>query len=89
MHCGKSPFFKAIISQKVKKWEKEGEIMKVEEVAKLLNTTPATIRVGLQQGVFPFGVAFKTKKANKNYTYVIYPEKVRQYAGEQKEGEST
>lgn len=63
--------------------------MKVKDVAKLLGTTEQTVRVGLQQGVFPFGVAFKTKKANKNYTYVIYPEKVKQYAGEQKEGEGT
>lgn len=63
--------------------------MKVKDVAELLGTTEQTVRVGLQQGVFPFGVAFKTKKANKNYTYVIYPEKVKQYAGEQKEGEGT
>lgn len=55
--------------------------MKVDEVAKLLNTTPTTIRVGLQQGVFPFGVAFKIKESNKHYKYVIYPEKVREYAG--------
>lgn len=55
--------------------------MKVEEAARLLETTPLTIRVGLQQGVFPFGVAFKLKESNKNYKYVIYPEKVREYAG--------
>lgn len=55
--------------------------MKVEEVAKLLDTTPATIRVGLQQGVFPFGVAFKMKEGNKNYKYVLYPGKVLEYAG--------
>lgn len=60
--------------------------MKVEDVAKLLDTTPLTIRVGLQQGVFPFGVAFKTKESRKHYTYIIYPELVRKYAGEQKEG---
>ena len=59
--------------------------MKVDEVAKLLGTTAATIRVGLQQGVFPFGVAFKTAESNKNYTYIIYPEKLREYAGERKE----
>lgn len=55
--------------------------MKVEDVARLLDTTPLTIRVGLQQGIFPFGVAFKLKEGNKNYKYVIYPEKVREYAG--------
>lgn len=59
--------------------------MKVDEVAKLLDTTPATIRVGLQQGVFPFGVAFKTADNKKHYTYIIYPEKVREYAGERKQ----
>ena len=58
--------------------------MKVDEVAKLLDTTPATIRVGLQQGIFPFGVAFKTADNKKHYTYIIYPEKVREYAGERK-----
>lgn len=56
--------------------------MKVDEVAKLLGTTPATIRVGLQQGVFPFGAAFKTAENRKHYTYVLYPEKVKEYAGE-------
>lgn len=56
--------------------------MKVDEVAKLLGTTPTTIRVGLQQGVFPFGVAFKTDPSKKHYTYIIYPEKLKEYAGE-------
>lgn len=56
--------------------------MKVDEVAKLLGTTAATVRVGLQQGVFPFGVAFKMSEDRKHYTYIIYPEKVREYAGE-------
>lgn len=55
--------------------------MKVEEVAKLLDTTPATIRIGLQKGVFPFGVAFKLSEHNKNYKYVLYPGKVLEYAG--------
>lgn len=53
--------------------------MKVKEIAKLLNTTEATIRIGLQQGVFPFGTAFKTKPNNKQYTYIIYPAKVAEY----------
>lgn len=57
--------------------------MRVEEVAKLLDTTPATIRIGLQQGVFPFGAAFKTDDKNKHYKYVLYPEKVREYCGKQ------
>lgn len=59
--------------------------MRIREVAKLLGTTEATVRIGLQQGVFPFGVAFKTAENKKHYTYVIYPEKVREYAGERKQ----
>ena len=58
--------------------------MTVKEVAEMLGTTECTVRIGLQQGVFPFGVAFKTKPENKQYKYVIYPELVRQYAGEKK-----
>ena len=53
--------------------------MDIKEVAKLLGTSALTIRVGLQQGVFPFGVAFKTKPENKVYNYVIYPEKLKEY----------
>ena len=53
--------------------------MKVREVAEMLGTTESTIRVGLQQGVFPFGVAYKTKPENKNYVYIIFPEKVKEF----------
>lgn len=57
--------------------------MTVNEVAKLLGKSPLTIRVGLQQGIFPFGVALKTREGRKNYTYIIYPELVKQYCGGQ------
>lgn len=55
--------------------------MKVDEAARLLGVTPMTIRIGLQKGVFPFGVAFKLNEHNKNYKYVLYPGKVLEYAG--------
>lgn len=55
--------------------------MSVKEVARLLGKTEATIRIGLQMGIFPFGVAFKTKPENKSFTYVIYPNKVKEYLG--------
>lgn len=58
--------------------------MRIKEVAEMLDTTPLTIRIGLQQGVFPFGVAFKRRADSKNYTYVIYPEIAKQYLGEKK-----
>lgn len=50
--------------------------MKIKEIAKLLGTTESTIRCGLQQGIFDFGVAFKRTPGTKNFTYVIFPEKV-------------
>ena len=58
--------------------------MKVEEVAMMLGVTPLTVRIGLQKGVFDFGVAFKTREDSKHYTYVIYPEKVKEICGEKK-----
>lgn len=57
--------------------------MTVKEVADLLGKTQQTIRIGLQLGMLPFGTAYKTKPDNKSYTYVIYPEKVRQYIGKE------
>ena len=56
--------------------------MTVKDVAKMIGCSELTVRVGLQQGVFPFGTAFKTKESNKSYVYVIYAEKVREYIGE-------
>lgn len=53
--------------------------MDVKEAAKLLNVSESTIRCGLQQGIFDFGVAFKRKPEAKNYMYVIYPAKLQEY----------
>ncbi len=58
--------------------------MKVSEAAKILGCSELTVRVGLQQGMFPFGTAFKTKPENKSYVYVIYPAKVKEFLGEKK-----
>ena len=57
--------------------------MRVKDVAELLGTTESTVRIGLQQGMFPFGVAYKTKPTNKNYVYVIFPEKVKEFVAAQ------
>ena len=46
--------------------------MTVKEVARELGTSQQTVRIGLQQGVFPFGVAVKS---SSKYTYVIPREK--------------
>ena len=57
-----------------------------EDVAKMLGVSPQTIRVGVQQGLYPFGVASKTKPTNRNHNYLFYPEKIIEYMGERKEG---
>ena len=46
--------------------------MTIKEVARELGTSQQTVRIGLQQGVFPFGVAVKS---SSKYTYVIPREK--------------
>lgn len=51
----------------------------VQFIAELLNTTPQTVRVGLQQGEFPFGTALKV--GGERYTYLFYPEKVKEFFG--------
>jgi DNA-binding transcriptional MerR regulator len=56
--------------------------MKVKDVAELLGVSEQTIRIGLQRGLFPFGVAFKRDEGNQHYTYILYPEKVKEYLGQ-------
>ncbi len=51
-------------------------MLSVEETAKLLNTSPQTVRIGLQRGLFPFGVAVKT---SSKHTYIIYKKKLQEY----------
>ena len=52
------------------------------DVAKLFGVHPQFIRIGLQQGIFDFGVAMK-KPGSTNYSYLIYPAKVYEKLGEQ------
>lgn len=51
-------------------------MISVTECARLLNTSPQTIRIGLQRGLFPFGTAVKT---SSKYTYIIYKKKLEEY----------
>lgn len=54
-----------------------------EKVAKAMNTTVATLRWGLEQGKFPFGTAVLTSETadRKNYAYLLFKAKVREYLG--------
>ena len=49
----------------------------VEEAAKHLEMNPQTLRLALQQGLFPFGVAVKTSP--NRYTYKIFPNRLTKY----------
>ena len=51
--------------------------MLVEEAAKKLKMNPQTLRLALQQGLFPFGVAVKT--SDKRYTYWISEKRLRKF----------
>lgn len=50
----------------------------VIEAAKLMNCSPQMIRIGLQRGVFDFGVAIKGSSC---YTYHISRNKLYEYLG--------
>ena len=53
--------------------------MLVSEAAKKLGMNVQTLRLGLQQGLFPFGVAIKTSE--NRYTYKIFTERLEKYLG--------
>lgn len=57
------------------------ERLTVKQTAEMLGVAEMTIRIGLQQGAFPFGVAIKRKDSNKRYGYYIYADKVREFLG--------
>ena len=51
----------------------------VREAALLMNVGPQFVRVGIQQGVLPFGTAVKI--SGERYTYYISPGKLAEYVG--------
>ena len=51
--------------------------MLVSEAAKLLGMNTQTLRLALQQGLFPFGVAIKTSE--NRYTYYINETRLQCY----------
>ena len=55
----------------------EAARLSVEDAAKLMGVTGQFIRVGLQQGIFPFGYAVKRGR----WSYYISPIKFTEYTG--------
>lgn len=53
--------------------------VKVSEAAERLDMTPQTLRLGLQQDLFNFGVAIRTSP--KRYTYYINRSRLEKYLG--------
>lgn len=55
---------------------KEVEVLKPEEVAPILKIPVYTLRKGLQQRIYPFGVAIMV---DKQYSYFIYKIRLEKY----------
>lgn len=74
-----------IYEEKVKEYitgtDKEFDLT-IAGVARLTGETEKTIRDGMKNGIFPFGVAFKTKPENRDFEFVFYPAKLAEYIGE-------
>ena len=51
--------------------------MLVSDAAKKLGMNTQTLRLALQQGLFPFGVAVKTSE--NRYTYKIFQNRLEKY----------
>lgn len=47
----------------------------VSEAAKLMQVSPSVVRMGLRQGAYTFGTAYKNET---RWTYIIYPEKFKE-----------
>ena len=52
--------------------------IKPETLAKIWGCSPQSIRIGMQTGQLPIGQAIMV---NKNYTYIVFFEKVREFMG--------
>ncbi len=57
--------------------------------AEIMGVGPQFVRIGLQQGILPFGYAYKLKtkgRESKVYTYYINPNQFREFIGEDYNG---
>ena len=56
------------------------DILTIQEVAPLLKIPPQALRVRIQRGWYPFGMAFKEKGHRKTH-YEIYRAKLEEHLG--------
>lgn len=62
---------------------KSGRHVPVNDAARIMGKSPQFIRIGLQRGILPFGVALKTEDSNQQYDYYISPKQFAEYTGYQ------
>lgn len=55
---------------------RELELITIKEAAEKLNITENGLRLGLQQQLFPFGVAVKQ---SKEYSYYVFKKRLEKY----------
>lgn len=53
----------------------------IEKVAEATGRDPHTIRLLLQRGELPIGLAYKRDEGASNYSYMPYPQKIKEYIG--------
>ena len=54
------------------------EKLTIKDVARLMGKNEMFVRIGLQRGILPFGVAIKT---SSKYSYFINPSQLEEYLG--------
>lgn len=55
----------------------------VAEVAKRMGKSEQFVRVCIQRGLLPIGIATKTSKSGKNFNYYISPKLLDEYIGKE------
>lgn len=55
--------------------------LKISEVARALHVDQQTVRLMLQQGVVPWGCAYKRTPKSRQYSYLISPKKFFEETG--------
>lgn len=55
----------------------------VAEAAKRMGKSEQFVRVCIQRGLLPIGIAVKTSKSGKNFNYYISPKLLDEYIGKE------
>ena len=59
----------------------------VNEAAKRMGKSEQFVRVCIQRGLLPIGIAVKTSKSGKNFNYYISPKLLDEYIGKEQHNE--